>query len=79
MVIRLANDFSIEIPKVDNFDQNKQNIIDKKLKLLEDICSYFQGNLYKGNFKILGNYLKGRNINKEIAQNFRLGYVKRFL
>ncbi|MAZ80298.1 MAG: DNA primase [Rickettsiales bacterium] len=74
-VIRLANDFSIEIPQIDNFDQKKQNIIDQKFKLLEDICCYFQSNLYKEESQNIRNYLKKRNINKQIAQIFRLGYA----
>ena len=74
-VLKIADEFSIEVPKVDNFDLKKQDLADNKFKLLEDICCYFESNLYQLESQKIRDYLNKRKINKQIAKTFRLGYA----
>lgn len=74
-VEKLANDFSIPIVIEKNFSQEKDDQIKRDYKILEDICLFFENNLFDPNYQNIRNYLKNRNIKGKIAKKFRLGYA----
>jgi DNA primase len=73
-VIKLANDFGIEIPYVKNLD----NIIDYKSQdftITEEINKFFEKNLYLPSNQNARTYLKNRGFNSVIAKKFHIGYA----
>lgn len=74
-VIKLANDFSIAIPQEKNFSQEKEDKIKVDFRILEEICCYYQENLFDPKHQNIRDYLKNRHIKGKIAQKFRLGYA----
>lgn len=74
-VIKLANDFGIEIPKV-KFDEVKENKLDRDYLILEKAAQFFEKNLHQAEAGEARNYLKSRRLNSAIAKKFRLGFAK---
>ena len=74
-VIKLANDFSIEIPLVKNFEKNNYSQNNRPLELLEEISKFFERNLYQNFANEARKYLQKRGINSTIAKKFRLGFA----
>ena len=72
-VQKLADDFSIEIPKV-IVDQAKEDKLERDYLILEKICQFFENNLYENDGFEARNYLKKRHLNSTIAKKFRLGF-----
>jgi len=73
-VIRLAEDFSIPIPKV-HFDEVKENQLERSFLLLETICSFFEKNLALDKQHEALSYLRKRGIDNKIIKKFRLGFA----
>jgi DNA primase len=69
-VVKLANDFGIDIPKV-AFDKVKEDKLDRDYLILDEACSFFEKNL---NSHAL-SYLEQRQIPKNIIKKFRLGFA----
>ena len=70
----LANDFSIEIPRI-KIDEKQVNKMDRAYLLLAEITNFFQANLYKQENSNARNYLKKRGLNSIIAKKFHLGFA----
>ncbi len=73
-VIKLAEDFSIPIPKV-YFDEVKENQLERSFLLLEKICSFFENNLVLDKQHEALSYLRKRGIDNKIIKKFRLGFA----
>ncbi len=73
-VVRLANDFGIEIPHV-NVDKIVEEKIDREYLILEKICTFFEKNLNSGIGYQALSYLDQRQIPKNIIKKFRLGFA----
>jgi DNA primase len=75
-VIKLANDYSIKIPIVVNEEKNQeqQTKIEKEYLLLEDICQFFENNLFTNNGTQALRYLNKRGLNNSHIKKFRLGF-----
>jgi len=74
-VIKLANDFSIEIPLTKNFEKNNYSQNNRPFELLEEITKFFEKNLYQSFANEARKYLQKRGINSTIAKKFRLGFA----
>ncbi len=74
-VNKLANDFSIEIPLVKNFEKGNYNQNNRAYELLEEITKFFEKNLYQNFAKEARKYLQKRGVNSLIAKKFRLGFA----
>lgn len=74
-VNKLANDFSIEIPKV-KVDEVRENKLDLDYLILEKAAKFFEKNLHEGDGSEARNYLKKRRLNSATAKKFRLGFSK---
>ena len=74
-VIKLANDFSIEIPLTKNFEKNNFSQNNRPFELLEEITKFFEKNLYQSFASEARKYLQKRGINSAIAKKFRLGFA----
>lgn len=70
----LANDFSIEIPRI-KIDEKQVNNLDRAYLLLTEITNFFEANLYKEENSQARNYLKKRGLNSIIAKKFHLGFA----
>lgn len=70
----LANDFSIEIPRI-KIDEKQVNKLDRAYLLLAEIMNFFEANLYKEENSKARNYLKKRGLNSIIAKKFHLGFA----
>lgn len=73
-VVKLANDFGIEIPRV-HFDQVKQDVLERDYLILEKICGFFEKNLTSSLGYGASSYLDQRQIPKNIIKKFRLGFA----
>lgn len=73
-VVKLADDFSIAIPQV-NFNQEKENQIERDFLILEKICTFFEKNLISQNSQTALSYLRNRRIDNQIIKKFRLGFA----
>lgn len=69
----LANDFSIEIPRI-KFDSAKENKLQDDYALLEESAQFFERNLYGQTGAEARAYFKKRGLNSIIAKKFRLGF-----
>ncbi|MBL94781.1 MAG: DNA primase [Magnetovibrio sp.] len=74
-VEKLAHQAGMEIPKLNQFEQEKE----KRLRLLADICelatTYFQKMLRDSRGTNALNYLTERGVNNETIEIFRLGFA----
>ncbi len=73
-VKKLADDFGLEIPRVE-INQEKENKIARDYLILEKIAQFFVKNLYEDLGAEARTYLRRRNLNSTIAKKFRLGYA----
>jgi DNA primase len=71
---KLAEDFSIEIPRI-QFDVKKNDEINQKLNLLDEIKNFYQQNLLSESGKEAIIYLRNRGISNEIIKKFQLGFA----
>ncbi len=75
-VLSLASDFSIAVPQVKyEKTQEEKSQIDQQYQILEEICHFFEKNLYLESSSEIRNYLKKRGLNAKIAKKFRLGFA----
>ncbi len=76
-VVRLANDYSIQIPIIVNENIEQQQAIKKQreLLLLEVTCQFFSDNLYTNSGNEALQYLYKRGLNKQNIRKFRLGFA----
>jgi len=74
-VVKLANDFGIEIPKV-KFDEVKEEKVERDYLILEKAAQFFEKNLHQAEGNVARNYFKTRRLNTAIAKKFRLGFAK---
>ncbi len=72
-VIKLADDFSIQVPLV-KVDAAAENRLERDYLILERICQFFEKNLHGESGFEARDYLKKRNLNSAIAKKFRLGF-----
>lgn len=73
-VIKLAEDFSIQIPQV-AFNPVRENRLERDYLILEKACSFFEKNLHENKSSEIRNYLKTRDLNSTLSKKFRLGYA----
>lgn len=73
-VTKLAEDFSIPIPKV-QFDEAREEKLSRDFLILENICQFFEKNLLSENGKAALSYLRKREISAENIKKFRLGFA----
>jgi DNA primase len=73
-VVKLADDFGIEIPQI-KFDPIKEERLSRDYLILEKACQFFEKNLHEGSGSQARDYLKKRNLNSAIAKKFRLGFA----
>lgn len=73
-VVRLADDFGIDIPKV-KFDESKENQLQKDYLILEKANQFFEKNLHSSTAAEARNYLVKRRLNSAFAKKFRLGFA----
>lgn len=73
-VVKLASDFSIPIPKL-QFDEVKENKLERDFLILEKICNFFERNLISKEGEIALKYLQKREISSTIIKKFRLGFA----
>ena len=74
-VVKLANDFGIEIPYVKG-DETRQDNLERDYLILEKAAQFFEKNLYREDAIEARNYLKKRRLNSTIAKKFRLGFAR---
>lgn len=76
-VVKLANDYSIQIPIVvsEERDQKLQDKIERDYLLLENICQFFENNLLSSNGGEALKYLYKRGLNNSHIKKFRLGFA----
>jgi DNA primase len=72
-VICLANDFGIEIPKIETHKKNDKS--DRYYLLLEKSCVFFEHNFHTGRGDEALKYLKKRAVNFHTIKKFRLGFA----
>jgi len=73
-VEKLANDFSIPIPKI-LINQAQENRLEKDYLILEKINVFFENKLFSENGRQALIYLQKRGIAKNIIKKFRLGFA----
>ena len=73
-VNKLAEDFSIPIPKV-QFDEVKEEKLSRDFLILENICQFFEKNLVSEIGKAALAYVRKREISSENIKKFRLGFA----
>jgi DNA primase len=73
-VIKLAEEYRIEIPFVQN-NLTTQNYIIRDFEIAEKIAQFFHKNLYSTNAVEARNYLKKRGFNSEICKKFMIGFA----
>ena len=73
-VNKLAEDFSIPIPKV-QFDEVREDNLSRDFLILENICEYFEKNLTSDAGKLALSYIRKREISSENIKKFRLGFA----
>ncbi len=73
-VNKLAEDFSIPIPKV-QFDEVKEEKLSRDFLILENICQFFEKNLISESGKAALAYVRKREISSENIKKFRLGFA----
>ncbi len=73
-VHKLAEDFSIPIPKV-QFDEVKEEKLSRDFLILENICQFFEKNLVSEIGKAALAYVRKREISSENIKKFRLGFA----
>ncbi|MES2677742.1 MAG: DNA primase [Pseudomonadota bacterium] len=76
-VIKLANDYSIQIPIVvsEEKDQQFQEKVERDYLLLENICQFFENNLFSSGGSEALKYLYQRGLNNSHIKKFRLGFA----
>ena len=76
-IIKLANDYSIQIPIVisDEKDQQFQEKVERDYLLLESICQFFENNLFSSAGSEALKYLYQRGLNNSHIKKFRLGFA----
>jgi len=76
-VIKLANDHNIQIPIIFNEekDQQLQEKVERDYLLLENICQFFENNLFSSSGSTALEYLYKRGLNNSNIQKFRLGFA----
>ncbi|MCE3255389.1 MAG: primase [Rickettsiaceae bacterium] len=76
-VIKLANDYGITIPVVidQNQDHQHQEKIERDYLLLENICKFFEANLFSSAGVGALEYLRKRGLNNSQIKKFRLGFA----
>lgn len=77
-VTKLANDFSIEIPKVtidEARDAERSVKLERDYLILEKICQFFEKNLFTSSGKNALSYLQKRGITLATIKKFRLGFA----
>lgn len=73
-VVKLANDHGIKIPLVKLEQDQDGDQASRYYQILEQICQYFEHNLYEYSGSAALDYLSKRNLNREIIKKFRLGF-----
>ncbi len=80
-VVKLANDYSIQIPiianeeKAEENDREFQKKIERDYLLLETICQFFENNLFSSSGFNALNYLYQRGLANSHIKKFRLGFA----
>ena len=72
-VVKLADDFGIEIPQM-KFDESKENQLDRDYLILEKAAQFFEKNLHGSAGSEARSYLNKRGLNSTSAKKFRLGF-----
>jgi len=72
-VVKLADDFGIEIPQI-KFDEGKENQLDRDYLILEKATQFFEKNLHGSSGSEARSYLNKRGLNSALAKKFRLGF-----
>ena len=72
-VVKLADDFGIEIPQV-RFDESKENQLERDYLILEKAAQFFEKNLHGNTGAESRSYLNKRGLNSSSAKKFRLGF-----
>jgi len=74
-IIKLADEYRIEIPYVQN-NLVQQNYIIRDFEIAEKIAQFFHKNLFSTNDAVEArNYLKKRGFNSEICKKFMIGFA----
>lgn len=74
-IIKLAEEYRIEIPYVQN-NLVQQNYIIRDFEIAEKIAQFFHKNLFSTNDAVEArNYLKKRGFNSEICKKFMIGFA----
>lgn len=76
-IIKLADDYGIKIPIIENEQQNaeQQNQLQRDYLLLENACKFFEHNLSSSQSNQALNYLHKRGLSNENIKKFRLGFA----
>lgn len=76
-VVKLAEDFGIDIPWQEaRFDSKQKTIVDEQQEIVARICDIFQENLGEASGSAAREYLKNRGFSKKIIMDFGIGYAK---
>ncbi len=74
--VQKAADFAgISLPKVEPLSPEKENYFQQLYAINETACSFFESNLWHGQYKIHLNYFKERALSEETIKKFRLGFA----
>jgi len=73
-VFKIAQDFGIEVPIVEN-SRAENNYIARDFEIIAKINEFFAKNLHQQNVLEARDYLKKRGFNSIIAKRFHLGYA----
>ena len=76
-VIKLAEDFGVDIPWQEAIIDSKQKtVIDEQQEIVARICEIFQENLGEASGSAAREYLQNRGFSKKIIKDFGIGYAK---
>ncbi len=74
--VQKAADFAgISLPKAEPVSPEKENYFQQLYAINETACSFFENNLWHGQYKIHLNYFKERGLSEETIKKFRLGFA----
>lgn len=74
-VVKLAEEFSIPVPRLEKEDKQKEDEYRKLYDVMELSCRIFEHNLYTPQGEKALKYLRGRGLTDEYIRKFRLGFA----
>lgn len=75
----LANRANIELPKLNNFEDDKKAMLKAKVyQINEEAAKFYHENLYKPTSKQAQEYIKKRKLDNRTLKSFMIGYSGKF-